>query len=413
MVNTLTHKQLKSLETTERVASCFSVVGTMFIFVTFLTSSNFRKPINRLVFYASWGNMLCNVATLMSESPIRAGAESHLCQFQAFLIQMFVPADALWNLAMAINVYLTLFKKYNATQLKALEWKYHLMCYGTPFLVAFIYIFIETESRGKIYGSAVLWCWIAGKWDFLRIATCYAPAWICIIASFTIYAMAGREIFAKRHQLRSFAVTPSSPATFTTHNIDPSRYRVTNEYSVTSEYAPKPFTTLGAACAAPDGHASSSSDTSSNSKGYSVNITSVRPPMPHHQSSQQNKIKAAKEANRAAFGYAKVASLFFVSLLVTWVPSSINRVYALIYPGAIPIQYAYAAGIVLSLMGFWNAVIYIATSHRACRALLARIFKGDDGGFNSRDVAELGCRRSRVRSDGDSLEGLAVQAESV
>ena len=35
--------------------------------------------------------------------------------------------DALWNLAMAINVYMTLFRKYNATQLKALEWRYHLM----------------------------------------------------------------------------------------------------------------------------------------------------------------------------------------------------------------------------------------------------------------------------------------------
>ncbi len=70
--------------------------------------------------------------------------------------QRFVPADALWNLAMAINVYLTLFKKYNALQLKALEWKYHLMCYGCPFLVAFVYIFIDTESRGQIYGSAVV-----------------------------------------------------------------------------------------------------------------------------------------------------------------------------------------------------------------------------------------------------------------
>ena len=59
---------------------------------------------------------------------------------------------------MAINVYLTLFKKYNATQLKALEWKYHLMCYGAPFLIAFVYIFINTESRGKIYGSAVVHC---------------------------------------------------------------------------------------------------------------------------------------------------------------------------------------------------------------------------------------------------------------
>lgn len=68
----------------------------------------------------------------------------------------FVPADALWNLAMAINVYLTLFKKYNAQQLKALEWKYHLMCYGGPFVIAFTFIFVETQSRGKIYGPAVV-----------------------------------------------------------------------------------------------------------------------------------------------------------------------------------------------------------------------------------------------------------------
>lgn len=57
---------------------------------------------------------------------------------------------------MAINVYLTLFKKYNASQLKSLEWKYHLMCYGCPFLVALVYIFIDTASRGRIYGSAVV-----------------------------------------------------------------------------------------------------------------------------------------------------------------------------------------------------------------------------------------------------------------
>jgi len=88
MAASLTHTQLKSLEMTERVASCFSLVGTMFIFITFLSSPDFRKPINRLVFYASWGNTLCNVATLMSELPIAAGPSSHLCQFQGFLIQM-------------------------------------------------------------------------------------------------------------------------------------------------------------------------------------------------------------------------------------------------------------------------------------------------------------------------------------
>lgn len=88
MVAQLTPNQLRSLETVERVASCFSLVGTVFIFVTFVSSSSFRKPINRLVFAASWGNTVCNIATLLSQSGIRAGQASHLCQFQGFLIQM-------------------------------------------------------------------------------------------------------------------------------------------------------------------------------------------------------------------------------------------------------------------------------------------------------------------------------------
>jgi len=71
-------------------------------------------------------------------------------------LSSFLPADALWNLAMAINVYMTLFRKYNAKQLKALEWRYHAMCYGLPFIVALVYLFIETPARGKMYGPATV-----------------------------------------------------------------------------------------------------------------------------------------------------------------------------------------------------------------------------------------------------------------
>lgn len=86
----MTAHQLGALQTTERVASCFSLIGTTLIFVTFASSPNFRKPINRLIFFASWGNTLCNIGTMISESGVRAGQTSHLCQFQAFLIQMYV-----------------------------------------------------------------------------------------------------------------------------------------------------------------------------------------------------------------------------------------------------------------------------------------------------------------------------------
>lgn len=136
------------------------------------------------------------------------------------------------------------------------------------------------------------------------------------------------------------------------------------------------------------------------------------------------KNRAATEANRAAFAYTKVASLFFISLLVTWVPSSINRVYSLIYPESISVPYAYAAGIVLSLMGFWNSVIYIATSRAACRTLFSGLFRKFGGtgcgglpieGDGGREVHVNTRRSSRVRGSswGDSSEELRGEGEIV
>jgi hypothetical protein len=80
-------EQLLAISVTERVCSTVSLVGTFVIVATFIGSRSFRKPINRLVFYASWGNIMANIATLISQSGIHAGVGSPLCQFQAFLIQ--------------------------------------------------------------------------------------------------------------------------------------------------------------------------------------------------------------------------------------------------------------------------------------------------------------------------------------
>ena len=50
-------------------------------------------------------------------------------------------------------------------------------------------------------------------------------------------------------------------------------------------------------------------------------------------------------------------------------PSSINRVYALVYPNAVNFGLNYAASFVFPLQGFWNVIVYIITSQTACRRL--------------------------------------------
>ena len=78
-----------AVEVTERVGSVFSLLGTVFIITTFLSNQSFHKPINRLVFFAAWGNIMSSVATLISTSGIHLGSRGPLCQFQAFLIQWY------------------------------------------------------------------------------------------------------------------------------------------------------------------------------------------------------------------------------------------------------------------------------------------------------------------------------------
>lgn len=167
--SSLTASKANAIETAERVSSVFSVAGAGLIIITFLLDQRFRKPINRLVFYASWGNLFANVATLISREGIKAGLNAPLCQFQAFLIQWYVPcyclpiraktarfmpADALFTFAMACNVYLTFFKQHDAASLRTLEWRYLALCYGLPFIPALVFVFIDVGDSGRVYGSA-------------------------------------------------------------------------------------------------------------------------------------------------------------------------------------------------------------------------------------------------------------------
>ena len=94
----LTAQQTLALEICTRTMSVLSLLGSCYIISTFLAFSFYRKPINRLVFYATWGNIMANVATLISTSGIPQDGQTltPLCEFQAVLIQWFMMADSLW-----------------------------------------------------------------------------------------------------------------------------------------------------------------------------------------------------------------------------------------------------------------------------------------------------------------------------
>jgi hypothetical protein len=64
-------------------------------------------------------------------------------------------SDPLWSCAMAINVYLCIFRRYDPPRLRKMHWKYALLCYGLPFIPAMFCLFYR-DQRGKMYGDATV-----------------------------------------------------------------------------------------------------------------------------------------------------------------------------------------------------------------------------------------------------------------
>ncbi|UPL02660.1 hypothetical protein LCI18_013594 [Fusarium solani-melongenae] len=389
----LTPSQLNSISIIERVCSVFSLLGSLFVIGTFVSSKAFHKPINRLVFYASFGNMMTNVGTLMSRQYL-GSPHSVGCQFQAFLIQMFMPADAFWTLSMAINVYLTFYFKFDARRLRKMEIPYLVGCYGIPFIPAFVYIFIKNREGERMYGDATLWCWVSPEWDIWRIITFYGPIWVVIAITFFIYIRAGHTIYRKRRDLDNFSSTDQD----LTSLGDALATIKTTEVSVTTEVmAPNTIHLQPMGRRAPD--VNSPQDTNG---AYSVTIsadtssgdiadvvlpiqqqqtrTSMQvPPVQRNPARRRN-----RELNNAAWQYTKCALLFFTAILITWIPSSANRVYAVFHTKHSSVPLEFMSAFVLPLQGFWNALIYMVTSWGACKSLLSDLRMG-----RRPDVTEL------------------------
>lgn len=63
-----------------------------------------------------------------------------------------------------------------------------------------------------------------------------------------------------------------------------------------------------------------------------------------------------------------------VSNLVLQIPSSVNRVYAIVDPEGMNFPLNYVSAFVFPLQAFWNAIIYVITSQAACRKLCSQLF---------------------------------------
>jgi len=190
-----------------------------------------------------------------------------------------------------------------------------------------------------------LWCWVSLRWDFLRVATFYGPIWIIILCTIAIYIRVGTVIFKWRRQLLSMERTQDR------NEFPATGIMKTSEVFVTTNEE------LGGS--RPD------SGTIARKASFPTYAGANRP----QTHSRVSRPSGGIDPNKAALKYCKCALLFFIALLITWVPSTINRIYTIIRPTDVVFGLYVAAALVLPLQGFWNAIIYMTTSSFAVQCL--------------------------------------------
>ncbi|KAF7564742.1 G protein coupled receptor family protein [Pyrenophora tritici-repentis] len=398
MATPLSYSKDLALVFATRTSSTLSVVGSIFIITTFVFFPYFRKPINRLVFLATFGNILTNTATLISIAVLPEGASpsSSLCQAQGIVIQWFMVADSFWVFCMSTNVFLVFFYGYDAQQIRHLEKWYFAFSYGIPALPAILYVILENTGH-PVIGSATLWCWVATDVEWMRIAFFYAPAWIFITATLTIYVVTGYRIWRRRVELRSISRNSrQAAATIQTPNIvpdndmlplsDANNIIVTTQItqdtnSITSFSSTRMLaeantvqdTTICISKALPeDIEGQRTVNCGRNERSvYRATIVAIDTSAestegPNTLSTSFPEIKRTTEGNAAAMAYFQVAFLMFLALFVVWLPSSINRMFQFVHRDP-SFSLNISSAIVLPLQGAWNAVIYISTTRKECK----------------------------------------------
>ncbi|KAK8932334.1 hypothetical protein VCV18_000868 [Metarhizium anisopliae] len=334
----ITDDQAKILQIVGRAASALSALGVVTIITVFCVAPHFRNPMHRLIFINAFYNAFDVACTMISVSGPAAGNASALCKLQAFINQMFPLADVLWTLAMAIDVFLIVFRRYDGESLKRLEWKYMAVITSVTFIPAFAFLFVETEEKGPVYGSV----------DVGRSAYSDADTMMTDASSFDRYGarfrQIGIEIVKRKGALQSFNSDPV-PLEDSIASTADTPYK-NSERRATEENFPSRY-----------GHASVS---------HSGEESPILPPKPRGATSHTVDTPA-RHLSISFRQYILMPIFFFLALLSVWVAPSTNRVGAFVNPDFLSYPLLLSVCATGSLRGFWNGVIFITLGMKSQR----------------------------------------------
>lgn len=251
---------------------------------------------------------------------------------------------------MAIDVYLIVFRRYDAQSLKRLEWKYVVAVAVVTFIPAFPFLFLRGRNGDRLYGDAVIWCAVPPRESILRLWSYYLLIWLSIFITLGLYCRIGVEIINRRRALMSATndsvqlddtVLPLTlpPRSVTISHQDPKTGSDVEQTTISSTHT---GTTPVPLPATPN------------------NTTPVcRNPNPRRMS-----LLLRRSSSSLSFRqYIMMPLLFALTLFSVWTPSTVNRIIPLVDPAFSTSYGSYqllvVSGVTCSLRGFFNGVVFI------------------------------------------------------
>ncbi|KAG5990325.1 hypothetical protein E4U43_004308 [Claviceps pusilla] len=404
----LSAEHTNTLITIERTGASLSMAAIVLTVIAYLSFSKLKTTPNTFLVFASVANAGASIASMMGYDGLRMGVNSPLCQAQGFIFEWFMQADPWWSCAMAVNVFLVFFNNADPSLFQHYTWVYCIICFGGPMVPAVVLVSVRGDPKGPMIGDAALWCWISPSWSIVRLYAYYIPIWICIMLSIIIYIAVGLYVFRRRNQLRNFedpepmrgranVSLSGSESRFSGEEIFPRRNACygTAFTEVNITVAEPDFDFEGAptfpasVLRAPSRVSRNDSQVEFRAiPTQTVETTCSYSGGPSNRTTRFGRLGTLtatasmklKRLDPVKMSYLRTSFIFALSVLITWIPSSVNRLYSLANQGQVSYSLSVASGCVLPLQGVWNAIIFFTTSWSSvqaeARALKARFGHG-------------------------------------
>ena len=188
--------------------ACLSVLGSLFVLVTYHLIPTHRGASLRIVYWLSVSDLVTSFVYIVDggTSANEDGSSrcpDGLCVLLASLSQVFNLSAIVWNTYIALNMHLTvlLAARIVKDEPRYMRWL-HAGAWGPGLLSTLI-----TGAAGGL-GSAGQWCWIRRDFAWAQVIFYYVPVVLSLLYSLAVYLRVRQRIVSLRRHA-SMAGTPA------------------------------------------------------------------------------------------------------------------------------------------------------------------------------------------------------------